>query len=101
MTLELWADHGRTEPCCVAVPEAEVERESADEIDEDFFVYITAARPFVTWKWATSRDGRIVTRSGASRCIIGEAARRVGHRLRRRVGDDLMVTGRLAPKAKP
>ncbi len=40
------------------------------------------ARPRVTLKLATSLDGRIAARGGASRWITGEAAREEGHRLR-------------------
>ncbi|MGD2064468.1 MAG: bifunctional diaminohydroxyphosphoribosylaminopyrimidine deaminase/5-amino-6-(5-phosphoribosylamino)uracil reductase RibD [Nitrospirota bacterium] len=72
--------------------ETGVERQAADELNEDFFVYITQGRPFVTWKGAMSLDGRIATRSGASQWITGEAARRAGHRLRRRA--DAILVGR-------
>jgi diaminohydroxyphosphoribosylaminopyrimidine deaminase/5-amino-6-(5-phosphoribosylamino)uracil reductase len=72
--------------------ETGVEQDAADELNEDFFVSITAGRPFVTWKGAMSLDGRIATRSGASQWITGEAARLAGHRLRRRA--DAILVGR-------
>ena len=43
---------------------------------------MTAARPRVTLKLATSLDGRIATASGKSRWITGEVAREQSHRLR-------------------
>jgi diaminohydroxyphosphoribosylaminopyrimidine deaminase/5-amino-6-(5-phosphoribosylamino)uracil reductase len=72
--------------------ETGVERAAADELNEDFFVYISQRRPFVTWKGAMSLDGRIATRTGASQWITGDAARRAGHRLRRRA--DAILVGR-------
>lgn len=47
-------------------------------------------RPHVTWKVATSLDGRIATSSGESKWITGEAARTEGHRLRA-VSDAILV----------
>lgn len=39
-------------------------------------------RPFVTWKFATSLDGRSAAADGTSRWVSNEAARRDTHRLR-------------------
>ena len=39
-------------------------------------------RPFVTWKFATSLDGRSAAADGTSRWVSGTAARRDTHRLR-------------------
>ena len=39
-------------------------------------------RPKVTWKVATSLDGRIGTSTGESQWITGPQAREQGHRLR-------------------
>jgi diaminohydroxyphosphoribosylaminopyrimidine deaminase/5-amino-6-(5-phosphoribosylamino)uracil reductase len=54
----------------------------ATQLNAGFFLRVRAGRPLVTLKLATSLDGRIATRSGASRWITGEAARRRAHRLR-------------------
>jgi diaminohydroxyphosphoribosylaminopyrimidine deaminase/5-amino-6-(5-phosphoribosylamino)uracil reductase len=57
----------------------------ADEARADhagFLLRVTAGRPMVTLKLATSFDGRIATASGESRWITGAAARRRVHALR-------------------
>jgi diaminohydroxyphosphoribosylaminopyrimidine deaminase/5-amino-6-(5-phosphoribosylamino)uracil reductase len=56
----------------------------ARELNAGFFSRIRAGRPLVTLKLATTLDGRIAARTGASRWITGEAARRAAHMLRGR-----------------
>jgi len=58
--------------------------EQANEILAGFFQRIATGRPLVTLKLASTLDGRIATRSGESRWITGEAARRAAHALRGR-----------------
>ena len=96
------------------------ERESeARRLNEAFFTYIQRRTPFVAAKWAMSLDGKIATRSGASRWISGPQARALVHRLRDTVdavavgvqtviADDPLLTPRLAepeggrpPRARP
>ncbi|WP_245156104.1 bifunctional diaminohydroxyphosphoribosylaminopyrimidine deaminase/5-amino-6-(5-phosphoribosylamino)uracil reductase RibD [Nocardioides sp. 503] len=48
-------------------------------------------RPFVTWKFAATLDGRSAAADGTSRWVSGTAARRDTHRLRARC--DVMLVG--------
>jgi diaminohydroxyphosphoribosylaminopyrimidine deaminase / 5-amino-6-(5-phosphoribosylamino)uracil reductase len=59
-----------------------IRQDQATQLNAGFFLRVRAGRPLVTLKLATSLDGRIATRTGASRWVTGEAARRWGHRLR-------------------
>lgn len=43
---------------------------------------VDAGRPFVTWKYAATLDGRVAAADGSSRWITGEQARADVHRLR-------------------
>ena len=54
------------------------------EVHEHYLHHASTGLPFVTLKSAASLDGRIAVRSGDSRWITSEPARRVGHRLRAR-----------------
>jgi len=57
---------------------------AAREINAGFLRRITAGRPLVTLKAASTLDGRIATAAGESRWITGQAARAFGHGLRAR-----------------
>jgi diaminohydroxyphosphoribosylaminopyrimidine deaminase/5-amino-6-(5-phosphoribosylamino)uracil reductase len=59
-----------------------VAQDEAERLNAGFFLRVRAGRPLVTLKLATSLDGRIATRSGASRWITGEEARQRAHHLR-------------------
>lgn len=56
--------------------------EEAGVVTAGFLTRITAGRPLVTVKAATTLDGRIATARGESRWITGPRARALGHRLR-------------------
>lgn len=59
-------------------------REECDAINPIFFHYITTKMPYVTMKYAMTLDGKIATRTGASKWITGETARSHVHQLRSR-----------------
>ena len=67
----------------IAVEQGVLEGE-ANEILAGFVQRVTAGRPLVTLKLASTLDGRIATHGGESRWITGEAARRAAHALRGR-----------------
>jgi diaminohydroxyphosphoribosylaminopyrimidine deaminase/5-amino-6-(5-phosphoribosylamino)uracil reductase len=56
--------------------------DEAAELNAGFLKRVRDGRPLVTWKAATTLDGRIATHAGESRWITGEAARRAGHMMR-------------------
>jgi diaminohydroxyphosphoribosylaminopyrimidine deaminase / 5-amino-6-(5-phosphoribosylamino)uracil reductase len=58
--------------------------------NEAWLLSVRLHRPFVTWKYAASLDGRVAARDGSSRWITGEEARADVHRLRAR-SDAVMV----------
>ncbi|MFC1935418.1 bifunctional diaminohydroxyphosphoribosylaminopyrimidine deaminase/5-amino-6-(5-phosphoribosylamino)uracil reductase RibD [Chloroflexota bacterium] len=66
------------------------EATASRKLNEAYFKFIATGLPFVTAKFAASLDGRIATRSGDTRWITGEAARRQAHRLRA-TSDAVMV----------
>ncbi|HEX3404167.1 MAG TPA: bifunctional diaminohydroxyphosphoribosylaminopyrimidine deaminase/5-amino-6-(5-phosphoribosylamino)uracil reductase RibD [Acetobacteraceae bacterium] len=72
------------------VVEEGVLQDAADEVAAGFRTRVLQGRPLVTLKLASTLDGRIATRSGESRWITGEDARRSAHALRSR-HDAVMV----------
>jgi diaminohydroxyphosphoribosylaminopyrimidine deaminase/5-amino-6-(5-phosphoribosylamino)uracil reductase len=65
--------------------------EEATILNEAFIKYITTGLPFVTVKFAASLDGKIATRSGDSKWISGEAARKLVQHMRYEA--DAVMTG--------
>ncbi|MDO8717195.1 MAG: bifunctional diaminohydroxyphosphoribosylaminopyrimidine deaminase/5-amino-6-(5-phosphoribosylamino)uracil reductase RibD [Dehalococcoidales bacterium] len=65
--------------------------EEAKEINESYFKFITTGLPFVTAKFAVSLDGKIATRTGDSKWITGDEARKYVHHLRYTA--DAVMTG--------
>ena len=57
-------------------------REECDEINPVFLHYITDKQPYVVLKYAMTMDGKIATKTGASKWITNEESRSVVHRMR-------------------
>ena len=65
--------------------------DEAVELNEAYNKFITTGMPFVTVKFAASLDGKIATRTGDSKWITGEAARK--HVQHLRYFSDAVMTG--------
>ena len=52
-----------------------VMRKECDQLNEVFFHYIKTGRPYVIMKYAMTMDGKIATKTGASKWITAETAR--------------------------
>lgn len=57
-------------------------RDECDALNPIFFHYITHKTPFIALKYAMTADGKIATRTGASKWITGSEAREHVHALR-------------------
>lgn len=68
-----------------------VMRRECERSNEIHFRFHRVGRPFVILKTAQTLDGRVATRSGDSKWITGQQARRMGHRFRSEV--DAVVVG--------
>ncbi len=68
----------------------------ARELNRVWTFAVEHQRPFVTWKFATTLDGRSAAADGTSRWVSGRAARRDTHRLRALCDTMLVGTGTVA-----
>ena len=68
-------------------------QEACDALNQVFFHYIRTRRPYVVMKYAMTMDGKIATRTGASRWITGPEARAQVHRDRNRYAAILVGVG--------
>lgn len=64
------------------VVEEDFLRDECDALNPIFFHFITKKTPYVKMKYAMTADGKIATRTGASKWITGEAAREEVQRMR-------------------
>jgi diaminohydroxyphosphoribosylaminopyrimidine deaminase/5-amino-6-(5-phosphoribosylamino)uracil reductase len=67
--------------------------EACAALNAHWLRFIQSGRPYVTLKAAITLDGRIATRTGDSRWVTGEAARREVHLMRDRVDAVLVGAG--------
>lgn len=71
-----------------------------ENLNAPFLKLLTTGMPWVIAKWASTLDGKIASRSGASKWISSEESRAVVHRLRGRM-DSIMVGSRTARTDDP
>lgn len=87
-------------------------REECDKLNPVFFHYITTGTPYVVMKYAMTADGKIATKTGASKWITGPEAREEVHKMRHQymgimvgigtvLADDPMLNVRLEGKRSP
>lgn len=68
-------------------------RAQCDALNSAFFHYIATGRPLVIAKYACTLDGKAATRTGASRWVTGEEARRRAHADRARYAAIMVGVG--------
>lgn len=69
--------------------------EEARRLNAPYLKLVEKGRPWIIAKWAMTLDGKIATRTGASRWISGPESRTVAHALRGRV-DGIMIGAQTA-----
>ncbi len=94
------------------VVETGILEEDCGKLNEIFFHYIKHGTPYIAMKYAMSIDGKIATRTGDSKWITGEEARKHVHMLRKQytgimagigtvLADDPMLDCRLEEGVNP
>ncbi len=94
------------------VVEEDFIREECDKLNAIFFHHITTGKPYVAMKYAMTLDGKIATRTGASKWITGDKAREHVHTKRSRyaailagigtvLADDPMLNARIDNAHQP
>lgn len=94
------------------VVEEDFMREECDKLNAIFFHHITTGKPYVAMKYAMTLDGKIATRTGASKWITGDNAREHVHTKRSRyaailagigtvLADDPMLNARIDNAHQP
>ena len=68
-------------------------RDEARELNAPYLKLIETGMPYVIAKWAMTLDGKIATRTGDSKWISSERARRFAHKVRGRVDAVLVGIG--------
>jgi diaminohydroxyphosphoribosylaminopyrimidine deaminase/5-amino-6-(5-phosphoribosylamino)uracil reductase len=70
-----------------------VREDEARQLNAPYFKLLASGQPWVIAKWAMTLDGKIASRTGASRWISSQASRAVAHRLRGQVDAILVGIG--------
>lgn len=87
-------------------------KEECDQLNDVFFHYITRKMPYVVMKYAMTADGKIATKTGASKWITGEESRTEVQKMRHRymgimvgigtvIADDPMLNVRIPGLKSP
>ncbi len=84
---------GLAELCAAGVEvQTGVLENQARKLNSPYLKLLSAARPWLIAKWAMTLDGKIASRTGASRWISNSASRQLVHQLRGRM--DAILIGR-------
>jgi len=65
--------------------------DEAERLNEAWLTFVRRGRPFVTWKYGASLDGRVAAADGSSRWITSAESRADAHRMR--AESDAIVVG--------